>query len=140
MTHEKKQHSLLYKLAKVSLITTATLTTATGVGVFGTYKYLQKQAQQRRQNTQTATIMAKPYKGRIQKVGNHISFTNQSATYSINDPMSITDTLAKQANITMTNDNQVLDFQTEFLAELSPKGNYGKLGQHEYQLTIIDKL
>ncbi|WP_019519762.1 hypothetical protein [Faucicola boevrei] len=138
-TEEKKSKFNLLTLVKVGLVTTTTATTATAIGIFGTYQYFKRHTKQRSEHTALVDqqITAQRYHGRIHKIGNNATFSNQSATYHLYDPMSIIDDLAKQAGVKATTDNQVLDFETEFMAELSPKGHYGMLGHHDYQLTIL---
>ncbi|ELA09478.1 hypothetical protein MOMA_03710 [Moraxella macacae 0408225] len=135
----KTSKSALLALAKFGLIATTTATTATVIGVFATYQYFQHQTKQRRNYTVLADhqIHAQRYHGHIQKIGNNATFSNQSATYHLYDPMSVIDDLAKQAGVQTTPDNQVLDFEAEFIAELSQKGHYGTLGHHDYQLTVL---
>ncbi len=110
-----------------------TLITSVG-SLWLTWQIMKIKAQARRIDIFSTEISEKPlsYSGQVHKNSHFFTLTTPAKTYHLYDPYAILDTIAKQQGFTDNN----YSFTTCIQAIRSPKGNYGYLGQFDYQLTV----
>lgn len=131
-----KSSNILRKLTGLALLGTATTTALSALGAVTVWRYFNHQHQHRRQIIPShQEIVAKCYQGKIYQQYQYLVLTTQSMSYAIYDPLGIIDNLAKEQQIT----DKHYNFEVCLMGEVSQKGQYGYLGQLDYQLTITGR-
>lgn len=133
---KQQKSSILKKLTTLTLLGTATSTAISIFGAVSAWQYLKYQQHHRRQNlVNNPEIVANRYQGTIHKHNQYVTLTTQSMSYAILDPLGVVEALAKEQNIV----NEYYDFDICVVGEVSQKGQFGYLGQMDYQLTITGR-
>lgn len=143
----KKRH-LFAKVVGVGVTATAATGATAVLGSYGAWQYAKQQFNTRRLYTPafSGVITPQRFTGKVQKVGDHLTFVTEGATYALVDPLLRIPSLY-QSNKTPTQGNaakqhklmdQVHCDEMTIIAELSEKGHYGYLGHLDYQLTVVE--
>lgn len=132
----KKSARIWQKLAGLTLLGTATATAISAIGAVSAWRYFNMQHQHRRQMlSNNPKVVVKCYQGKIYQQYQYLVLTTASTSYAIHDPFGVIDSLAKEQQIT----DKHYNFEVCVMGEVSQKGQYGYLGQLDYQLTITGR-
>lgn len=144
----KKKRHIFAKLVGVGITATAATGATAVLGSYGAWQYAKQQFKTRRLYTPafSGVITPQRFTGKVQKVGEQLTFVTEGATYALEDPLLRIQSLY-QANKTPAEGNvakqrklmdQVHCDEISIIAELSEKGHYGYLGHLDYQLTVVE--